>query len=862
MRKPTFNLHLGHTISSMKNMPENHFHVCVTSPPYWGPRVYGIDPVIWNENEVCKNVGHIWDKKLESGEPDIGAFCINCGAWNGCLGNEPLPEMFINNIVSVCDEVWRVLRDDGTFWLNLGDSYISNWDMGAKRNSSWMSTRSGEEAGKGWKEIETVIPANSTRKNKMNLKVKDLCGIPWRVAIALQDRGWYLRADNLWIKNSVMPECLSPETKIFIKTNNRICQRDLNWLLSNRQDLENISILGPGGWKKINNVWKVKKNAAIKFNAANCEKNIICSEEHRFPISFDRRHKKIHLIEASNFKDNCYDFNMMFAPIGSFLDINLNRIPFGDILKKFPENLFIKPMKSDPDFSHPIDLSRKYGYKIKKYLVKKYNSQTYCVDSVLSRYWRKKMVPLNIFLSEGGNIDGRKIIATKSHETIKNFDVILDYDFGRFLGFYAAEGGFEKTRGHRCKFTFHKNEDEFHLFIVKFLKNRFNITANLIKYENKEHVDIRFSSFFMKKLIYYFVVGQCKTKDLNLDIFLNANADFRKGFLKGYIEGDGSCLPDIEKRFYGKERFSVASASKKLIDGFATICSSLNIKTSRYISISNDKRTGKRYKSYVLKTTHTNKKQNVNNSYNIPVRKKIKMTGDFDFIEIDVEDHYFIIENGLITHNSTKDRPTKAHEYIFLLTKSPNYYYDRYAVLEPLSCPSVKVSSFGGNKYPGIDGIANTYSGKEYDASKLEGRNMRTVWNLKQTKSKDNHFAQFPYELPKRALLAGSSEMGCCPISGNPYVRVLDKNNRTIKWAPSCKCCKLEINLNGKCLNDEIDNRVPCRVFDPFNGGGTTGIVAVENGRDYDGCDMKEEYLEISKKRIGKSFEEVSRCLF
>ncbi|OBZ15146.1 site-specific DNA-methyltransferase [Bacillus sp. FJAT-26390] len=138
----------------MLTLPAQHFHTSVTSPPYWGLRDYGIPPSDWPEVTYT---------------PMPGLPPVTVPAWRGCLGLEPSPEMFVAHTVLVFREVWRVLRDDGTLWLNYGDSYFS----------------AGQSIG---------------------LKPNDLIGIPWRVAFALQAEGWYLRMDNIWSKPNWMPE--------------------------------------------------------------------------------------------------------------------------------------------------------------------------------------------------------------------------------------------------------------------------------------------------------------------------------------------------------------------------------------------------------------------------------------------------------------------------------------------------------------------------------------------------------------------------------------------------------------------------------------------------------------------------------
>ena len=132
-------IHVGDCLEVLRGMDSASVQTCVTSPPYWGLRDYGVE---------------------------------------GQLGLEKTPDEYVAKMVDVFREVRRVLRDDGTLWLNLGDSY---------------SARSGT----GYTQMATTAPG---------LKTKDLIGIPWRVAFALQADGWYLRQDIIWHKPNPMPE--------------------------------------------------------------------------------------------------------------------------------------------------------------------------------------------------------------------------------------------------------------------------------------------------------------------------------------------------------------------------------------------------------------------------------------------------------------------------------------------------------------------------------------------------------------------------------------------------------------------------------------------------------------------------------
>jgi len=164
---------MGFVLGNAQHIPlaNESVHAVVTSPPYWGMRDYGVPALIWGGEEDCTH-------QFEAvGNDYCGQFCVHCGAWRGALGLEPSPELYIEHLVSICREVWRVLRSDGTFWLNLGDTYYGSRGRAAK-----LAARA------------------------HHLKTKDLVGIPWRVALALQADGWCLRSDIIWAKPNPMPE--------------------------------------------------------------------------------------------------------------------------------------------------------------------------------------------------------------------------------------------------------------------------------------------------------------------------------------------------------------------------------------------------------------------------------------------------------------------------------------------------------------------------------------------------------------------------------------------------------------------------------------------------------------------------------
>jgi DNA modification methylase len=201
---------LGDCLEKLKTIDAKSVQTCVTSPPYYGLRDYGT--ATWQGgNALCnhkngtlqsdKSTLHPGtsqnDKRNFDGMPyrDV---CAKCGAIriDDQIGLEQTPDDYVQKLVQVFREVRRVLKDDGTLWLNLGDSYAGGNQTG--RNDGGRP-----EKDKGWAEYDI----QRTRINRNDgMKQKDLVGIPWMVAFALRADGWYLRSDIIWHKPNPMPE--------------------------------------------------------------------------------------------------------------------------------------------------------------------------------------------------------------------------------------------------------------------------------------------------------------------------------------------------------------------------------------------------------------------------------------------------------------------------------------------------------------------------------------------------------------------------------------------------------------------------------------------------------------------------------
>jgi DNA modification methylase len=192
---------------------------CITSPPYFGLRDYGTarweggDPACAHQQEPPRFNGPKQTVAQVSGhaskaESHARSHCPRCGAQriDAQIGLEPTPEAYVQTLVAVFREVRRVLTDDGVCWLNLGDSYANS---AAGRTQAGFNARYFGRP--DWNDGKQAAAAETKPNREVpdGLKAKDLLGIPWRVAFALQADGWYLRSDVIWAKPNPMPESVT-----------------------------------------------------------------------------------------------------------------------------------------------------------------------------------------------------------------------------------------------------------------------------------------------------------------------------------------------------------------------------------------------------------------------------------------------------------------------------------------------------------------------------------------------------------------------------------------------------------------------------------------------------------------------------
>src|SRR5690606_26912956 len=214
----------GDVIETLRTLPEGFIHTCVTSPPYWGLRDYGVP---------------------------------------GQIGLEATPQEYVERLVEVFREVRRVLRDDGTLWLNLGDTY------NAYKGNRGTESR---DAGDRHKIGEPMFPRGQGLIAP-TVKPKDLIGVPWLIAFALRDDGWYLRSDIIW--------CLSGGTWVYARTQKGegpLMVRDLA-----RLNPATVQLWNGQRWTQLLGMSKSPRRGDEIELVLRSGERISCTPTHRFP---------------------------------------------------------------------------------------------------------------------------------------------------------------------------------------------------------------------------------------------------------------------------------------------------------------------------------------------------------------------------------------------------------------------------------------------------------------------------------------------------------------------------------------------------------------------------------------------------
>ena len=668
---PSGTLHQGEVLDILRTLPDESVNCCVTSPPYWGLRDYGTAEWDGGDQE-CDHKQHF--ARNDGGRVNTNGFhgsategsnkgainyrdqCPKCGAIrkDRQLGLERTPEEYVARMVDIFREVRRVLKPDGTLWLNLGDSYNGSGGAGGDYNAGGI--KEGQPKYKG--------------RNTGSLKPKDLVGIPWRVAFALQADGWWLRQDIIW--------CLSGGTYLYVKSQKGEMPMTVKDMA--RLDPSTVKLWNGEKWTQLLGTSKSKRKGDEIELVLRSGERISCTQNHRFETQNG-------LTEARN-------------------------IRVGDVLTscRLPE-------------------------------------------------------------------------PAEPRETALTMAAWL-------CGLYIAEGS---KSGDTIQISGHAKETS-RLELLTKIAHRFggHITHTI----DGNNMSIRLYGKVLCAIIDEFVSGKtAKDKCFSTSVWQYSNF-FIRTMMLGYLRGDGH-MDLINHRWrlgftrnYNLER-DLRTACARI--GWQI---TLNPSTTKYNGrIFPTFRGEIRYK----KSDHRNSK---NRNEVVEIRKaRCRYVYDIGVAD---EPHLFALASGILTHNSkpnpmpesVTDRCTKAHEYVFLMSKSAKYYYDNEAVKENTAsiCTRKRASAFRQQD----ENPNNTLT--------TVGRNKRSVWTVTTKPFKEAHFATFPRDLIRPMIQAG------CPADGV--------------------------------------------VLDPFMGSGTTAIEAIYQGKRYIGIDLNPDYCAMAAKRIDAELEQ------
>ena len=707
--------YVGDCRDLLAQLPDASVQCVVTSPPYWGLRDYGT--ANWQggapgcdhrESSAARAARSAAVSTLEGGRDVVHRShvyrgdCGRCGARriDRQIGIERTWPEYVAALVDVFRELRRVLRDDGVAWLNLGDCYatgagaVGDCPSGGEQGARWRGDGSKHDYG-----IGPVTQPN--RMPQPGLKPKDLVGIPWRVAFALQDDGWWLRADVVW--------CLSGGTWLYARTPTGIGPAMLKDLV--RLKPETVELWGGERWTRVT-AWTRRQGRA----------------------------DAVELVLRSGERIGCTGSHVWPTTRGN---IRTDELRVGD----------------------EIAITR---------------------------------------LPTSGDTAGW-----------------LTEDALWFAGLYLADGS---RSGETIQIAGHIRESA-RWPRIEALVTHYGGSARRYTKGNSESICV--DSIGLDAVVRHLIAGRT-AKDKHLTGRAWQLRDWSlKRLAEGYLEGDGHTEPTRIRlgfcRNYSLERDLRCLGARLGAVVVIKPCVAKN-QTASFPAFKGEwrwSRTGhhnERALGQVVKIRHSRARQ---------------------FWDVTVADHphLFALASGVLTHNSkpnpmpesVRDRPTKAHEYLFLLAKSERYFYDADAIREPVAYgdhprngrPGYLAQSPGQPAQSGLTRLRRSGNKERKIAAGGEGecpadhlgsgvpweddgrgRNRRSVWTVATAPYLGAHFATFPPALIEPCVLAGS--------------------------------------------------RPGDLVLDPFFGSGTTGEVAEKHGRLWLGFDLNPDYKRLQDERTAQ----------
>lgn len=309
----------GDALEALKKIPSGSVNCCVCSPPFWGLRDYGVEPVIWDGDKDCKHEfddiqrynptrgkrdgkgiykDPKWEAKGALKKEVESNFCLKCGSWKGSLGLEPTFDLYIKHLCQIFDEIKRVLRKDGTCWVNLGDSYGGS----GNRSGHTLETSNLNRL---------TIGYGATGGNQKATKgyEKSLLDIPHRFSIEMTNRGWAKRNTIIWWKPNCMPSSANDrftvdfEYLFFFTKNNKV----LFWINEKTLECVDKKPLGTKGKEGIDWEWRL-----IGKNYENYNTKISSEDAEKYNSLKARKYRKKEWKKVSFWKGHDYWFEQQF----------------------------------------------------------------------------------------------------------------------------------------------------------------------------------------------------------------------------------------------------------------------------------------------------------------------------------------------------------------------------------------------------------------------------------------------------------------------------------------------------------------------------------------------------------------------
>lgn len=792
-------IYSGHVLEVLKTFPDKSIDMVMTSPPYWALRNYKTSAQIWDGDKDCE---HDW---LESN------FCNLCAAWKGELGNEPTFELYIKHLCDIFDEIKRVLKDDGSIYVNIGDTYASSG--GASRHLGYSDPKYPNGRCGNFEE------PNTYKQN--GVKPKSLCMIPSRFAIEMCNRGWILRNEIVW--------CLEENSKIFLKRDDEFKYISIKEVKSGDL-LYSIDKSGNSIVVKCKNVFNTGVKRCKQLNTYT-GREIITTDNHEFPfkstitVNHSENYIKLKTQKTQNLIENkdCLYVN-------EYLETDMDNNP--DI-EKYNDGFIVGFYLAEGSY-----IKNKVGcYKNSKYSLyaqkrwgkthphtKNVGVQFSCGKTDIDRGYIKYLEKYNIKIHEYGNtvnIQSRdkkllffiekyieKDLCYYKHLKQEAYNNGKSFLNGILDGFLAGDG-YHDIKNDRYVVGICKNEeltDDIQM-ICRLLGYSFRKHKSMVKYKNGflNKITMWIRKNPKQKRIFNMITDKIKTID---DI------------------GDRICY-DIEVEPI-----------------YTTFCGN-GITDKPSI----EKNKNKWNNLYFLGNgvwTH-NCKPNA-----MPQSASDRFTVDFEKLLFFTKNEKYYFKQQFEPYTSPIDR--WGGEQV-------KEYEGKYTELN-----SMNAEDSGS---PRARNIRIGYPERERSLRpNALGRNKRSVWSINTKPFKDAHFATFCTEICKTPIDA-SCPSEICTKCGKPKIMKYDKiesgddrtnrpfghsgnNDRNDIGNIYIQKDTIEIGTIPSCdCNESFE---PGIVLDPFMGSGTTAIESITQFKNWIGIELNPLYIEIAEKRIAEEF--------